>query len=125
MNAVLTTGANRGLGFEFSRQYVQAGWKACLLSLCGAGGRFDEVKRFLAAISSCEMAGLVILPSGWSVLLWNREQVYFYATIGCPASGGFVTGNRVLGATAKSGDAGPADSLEDKIVGNAVGARLG
>ena len=76
-------------------------------------------------VGSCEMAGLIILPSGWSALLWNREQVYFYATIGCPASAGFVTGNGVLRATTKGGDAGTADSLEGKIVSNAVGAGLG
>lgn len=34
MNTVLITGANRGLGLEFSRQYAQAGWKviACCRS---------------------------------------------------------------------------------------------
>lgn len=71
------------------------------------------------------MAGLVILPSGGLALLWDREQGYFDATIGCPACRAFVAGNGVLRATAKGGDAGTADALEGKIVGNAVGAGLG
>ena len=37
MPTVLITGANRGIGLEFARQYAQAGWRVLALDMRGRG----------------------------------------------------------------------------------------
>lgn len=46
MSTVLITGANRGLGLEFCRQYAEAGWK--VLACCRDPGRADALQALSA-----------------------------------------------------------------------------
>jgi len=46
MNTLLITGANRGIGLEFCRQYAAAGWR--VLACCRDPGRADALNRLAA-----------------------------------------------------------------------------
>lgn len=64
MSTVLITGANRGLGLEFSRQYAEAGWR--VLACCRDPDRADELRR---------------LASVWPTLALYRLDVGDFAAV--------------------------------------------
>jgi NAD(P)-dependent dehydrogenase (short-subunit alcohol dehydrogenase family) len=47
MSSVLITGANRGLGLEFARQYAAAGWR--VFAGCRSPDRADDLRQLAAA----------------------------------------------------------------------------
>ena len=53
---VLITGANRGLGLEFTRQYAAAGWN--VIASCRNPAAADELQKIAAANSQIEVAKL-------------------------------------------------------------------
>ncbi len=53
MQSVLISGANRGLGLEFARQYVEDGWR--VHALCRNPGHATELSRLAGAASSLEI----------------------------------------------------------------------
>ena len=50
MNTVLITGANRGLGFEFTKQYANDGWK--VIACCRHPEQADELQALAAENSA-------------------------------------------------------------------------
>jgi NAD(P)-dependent dehydrogenase (short-subunit alcohol dehydrogenase family) len=56
MPSVLITGANRGLGFEFARQYLAEGWQ--IFAACRNPGAADELQQLAKGSSG----NLIIVP---------------------------------------------------------------
>ena len=82
MPTVLVTGANRGLGLEFSRQYAAAGWKvlACcrrpdaaaeLAALAGANSKLSVHALDLADFATVDALAAALAEEAIDVLLCN------------------------------------------------------
>jgi NAD(P)-dependent dehydrogenase (short-subunit alcohol dehydrogenase family) len=62
MPTVLITGANRGLGLEFARQYAADGWR--VIATCREPAKADELAKLAAAQSNVSVHALDVAQDG-------------------------------------------------------------
>jgi NAD(P)-dependent dehydrogenase (short-subunit alcohol dehydrogenase family) len=71
MPTVLVTGANRGLGLEFARQYASAGW--AVIAACRQPARAKELRTLASAFNKLVKIEEVDVASDASVALLKRR----------------------------------------------------
>jgi len=62
MSTVLITGANRGLGLEFCKQYAQDGWR--VIACCRSIAHADELQKLTAQYDNIQLENLDVTQFG-------------------------------------------------------------